>query len=311
MNVIKYWKFDNNDQIAKAQLMREKIAVEFEKKEISNPKTFEEAKTDYAVSTLDFLNSVISGGIRGRVLEVGSGCGIYSSHIASYKNVEIVYGLEYSEKTVTELATSVLKKFSYSEEVENKVQFIVGSFDEIHFEDESIDFIIDVGSLHHSTDRLRTFKELYRVLKTDGYLLAVERASTNNLNNHQLNSKLDIEYDSKFKISRGFDINEKLTRRMNSEHDPLMAEWEYLLTKVGFDTKVFWIFKPMKGNRGFRLIWNVLGRMIFNIVGKRLFKKNICQFSHLKIPFYPFFTKQNPNFNIIIIAKKIPFIEMP
>lgn len=305
------WPVDTTDKERVAQRLREKIGVEYEKRLLSDPVYLSKVRNNYAISVIDFLEKVIPGLFSGRILEVGSGTGLYSSHLAGKESVSEVFAVEYSEETVRELSLWVLKQFEYPPKIEDKVRFVIGSFNDIRTGKEHFDAVLDVGSVHHSEERDRTISEIYRVLKTGGYFIGIDRASPNTLTNRELNAKLDIEFSEDFKAQRGFDKHEKVTRRMNSEHDPLLAEWEYLLGRTGFETRVFWIFRPVRGNILARAAWNTLGRLFFILFGKKLFEKRICQIGHLKIPFYPFFTSNHPEFNIIIVARKLPYVKMP
>ena len=57
--------------------------------------------------------------------------------------------------------------------VQNRVIPVLGDFDNLKVEDESIDWIIEFDSLHHSFDLERTAKESYRVLKEGGFCVWV------------------------------------------------------------------------------------------------------------------------------------------
>lgn len=207
--------------------------------------------------------------------------------------------------------TFVIKKHNFPEFVENKIFPVVGSFDEIKLPNESVDFIIDVGSLHHSEDRHKTFQELYRILKIDGYLICVDRCSYNTLSNAQLQKKLDREYSRKYKSERGFKPDLKLTRRMNSEHDPLLAEWEYLLIKVGFKLNLFWIYSIDKRRKVLNILYKSTVGLFFKLFGKAMMMKKLTQLGNMKIPYYPFFSKKEQQMNMLIIAQKKEYVEMP
>ncbi|MHA2408104.1 MAG: class I SAM-dependent methyltransferase [Candidatus Ranarchaeia archaeon] len=52
-----------------------------------------------------------------------------------------------------------------------RVEFKVGSVDNLPFEDLTQDFIISSGALHHFPDPILAFNEIYRVLKPGGQML--------------------------------------------------------------------------------------------------------------------------------------------
>ena len=60
--------------------------------------------------------------------------------------------------------------------------------------DNSLDYVLDFDSIHHSEDFELTFKEIGRVLKPKGVLLCFDRAQPNYTSNEQIQSMLDIEY---------------------------------------------------------------------------------------------------------------------
>lgn len=307
MNDIIYWNFSKSHLKDSAILMREKIAINYELLQLKDPKIYHEIVNDYCVDALRQAELIIEKNFHGTILEVGAGTGIYSCQIAKNSEVEKIYALEYSENCVKELMTFVIKSFNFKPEIENKIIPVVGSFDDIKLPDNSVDFVIDVGSIHHSEDRFKTLSEIYRVLKVGGYLIGIDRFSPNTLTNLELNKKLDVEYSAKFKEERGYKPDESLTRRMNSEHDPLLAEWEYFIIKVGFRPFIFWIHTFNKKKN----ILALAHKLFFKFFGHQMMKAKKTQLGNCKIPYYPFFSKKTPKMNMIIIAQKEPFIEMP
>lgn len=53
---------------------------------------------------------------------------------------------------------------------------MVGNFDDIKLENESVDFIIEFDSLHHSFNLDKTIRESARILKPGAKLLAIDRS---------------------------------------------------------------------------------------------------------------------------------------
>ncbi|MBE2281649.1 MAG: class I SAM-dependent methyltransferase [Ignavibacteriaceae bacterium] len=311
MNEIVYWNFDKSHLKNSAIQMRETAAINYELKLLSDNKKFKAMNNDYCVDAIKMAERIIGTKISGTVVEVGAGSGVYSCSVAKNSGIEKIYAVEYSEKTVKELMTFVIKKNNFVPEIENKIFPTVGSFDEIKLPDNSVDFIIDVGSLHHSEDRERTFKELYRVLKIGGFLIGIDRCSYNTKTNADLQNKLDRVYSKTYKLDRGYNTEEKLTRRMNSEHDPLLAEWEYLLIKVGFKLTLFWIYSFGTDKKLLRILYKFTVGIFFKIFGGFLMYRKITQLGNMKIPFYPFFSKNQQMMNMIIIAEKKEYIAMP
>ena len=66
-----------------------------------------------------------------------------------------------------------------SEYVENEPNYIVGSLEDIPIEDNSVEFIICVGSVLNYCDAIRSINEIKRVLKKNGKaLIEFERSNS-------------------------------------------------------------------------------------------------------------------------------------
>ena len=306
MNKITYWEFSQDNIRESAIEMRALSAINYHKEILALDKGFNDNAYDFRYDCLKIIKKIIGYDISGIVLEIGAGTGIYSCHIAKLRDVEKVYILDYSKICVEELIPFVIKRFRLNESEEKKLYPVVGSFNDIKLPDNSVDFVIAMEALHHSEDREITFREVYKVLKVGGYLIAMDRANFNYLTNRELNEQLDVEYDDKRKKRNCFEKN--YTRRMNSEHKPLLAEYEYLTTKCGFYSRIFW-FGNFLGKKGW--LWRTFGKLFFKIYGEKMFKKHITDFYFLKIPYYPWFSKHLPRRRILIVARKEPYIEMP
>jgi ubiquinone/menaquinone biosynthesis C-methylase UbiE len=96
----------------------------------------------------------------GRVLEIGPGPGFIAIEIAKLVPKVQVVGLDLSE-TMIEIATGNAREHG----VLGQVEFREGNASAVPFEDESFDFVVSSGSLHHWEQPSRVFKEIHRVLK--------------------------------------------------------------------------------------------------------------------------------------------------
>ena len=101
----------------------------------------------------------------------------------------------------------------------------IRDFDNLKVEDESIDWIIEFDSLHHSFDLERTAKESYRVLKDGGTLIAIDRAHWNT-SRERMRSLENEPYSQEFLLTRGWDPNTKITRADNGEHEHLVSDYQ-------------------------------------------------------------------------------------
>jgi len=95
----------------------------------------------------------------GKILEIGPGPGYLSIEIAKLGDFQIT-GLDISE-TMIEIARR------NAQEAGADVVFKLGDASNIPFKDNTFDFIVSSGSLHHWKEPVKVFNEVYRVLKSD------------------------------------------------------------------------------------------------------------------------------------------------
>jgi ubiquinone/menaquinone biosynthesis C-methylase UbiE len=93
----------------------------------------------------------------GLIVDLGSGTGYLSIEIARRVPGTRVYGIDLSRQMVR-----IAKRHAKGAE---NVQFKFGDAADLFFEDESVDFIVSTGSLHHWKRPAKVFDECYRVLK--------------------------------------------------------------------------------------------------------------------------------------------------
>ena len=79
--------------------------------------------------------------LQGIGLEVGAGCGAFSSVIAHIPEVHKVYGVEICEPIVRDLMPTV-GRFVLGDDL-HKLIGVVGEFDNLELEDSSVDFVFD------------------------------------------------------------------------------------------------------------------------------------------------------------------------
>lgn len=96
----------------------------------------------------------------GLVLDLGSGTGYLSIEIAKNRPDVTVCGIDLSKKMV-----DIARR--HARGVRN-VRFIYGNAARLPFEDNSVDFVVSTGSLHHWKHPVAAFNECYRVLKAGG-----------------------------------------------------------------------------------------------------------------------------------------------
>ena len=131
--------------------------------------------------------------IHGIGIDLGGGVGCISSTLAKKDSVEKIYCIEVVEDVV-KLCQPIVKK-EILKEKDNKVISVVGDFDNLQLENNSIDFAVSWDSMHHSIDPIKTLKECKRVLKRDGVLIIVDRAHNNSTPDSEIERMLNIKYD--------------------------------------------------------------------------------------------------------------------
>lgn len=116
---------------------------------------------------IDDFNSKTSEAIKGKkVLEIGCSDGTYAELYS--KTAEFVTGIDLSDEGI---------KIANSKNIRN-AEFYVVDAHKLPFNEESYDIVI-VNSLLHHLDLTLALKEINRVLKKDGILLAREPLGTN------------------------------------------------------------------------------------------------------------------------------------
>ena len=170
--------------------------------------------------------------IHGIGIDLGGGVGCISSTLAKRKNVKKIYCIELVEEAVT-MCQPIVKR-EILKENDNKVISVVGDFDDLNLENNSIDFAVSWDSMHHSMNLIKTLKECKRVLKKNGIFIIVDRAHNNSTPDSEIERMLNIVYDENFltKFYRPKDMI--LTRRENGEHEHRFFEWDKFFDGSGF-----------------------------------------------------------------------------
>ena len=212
--------------------------------------------------------------LHGTGLEIGSGPGILSnSMLKIFKNIKKIYLLEKVPNTYY-----LMKRVAIENGTLDKLECIIGSFNDIKLEDNSLDFILDFDSIHHSENFQLTIKEISRVLKPGGVLLCFDRAQPNYISQQQIQDMLDIEYSNEYKLENNIDINKRFNRRMNGEHEPLLKEWIDTAHNYNLRSKIYIFHK--KSIKDF--LRSMYGLIVPYFI-KRLIKKGINITTHYQV----------------------------
>lgn len=200
---------------------------------------------------------VLRGRLRGMGVELGAGAGFMSAVIAERSKVEKVYAVEVVENVVRELVPPITG-YVLGEQ-SDKVIGCVGEFDHLQLPDQSIDFIFDFYSLHHSPNLVKTITESARVLKPGGFIFCFDKARDNNLTPAGLDHLLDKEYDRAGKILMGLPPDVPHTRRQNGEQEYRLKDWEQAFSAGGLAQIKHYHLARVTGGVIWQLIKNIIG----------------------------------------------------
>ncbi|OHA59142.1 MAG: hypothetical protein A2370_03075 [Candidatus Vogelbacteria bacterium RIFOXYB1_FULL_42_16] len=201
----------------------------------------------------DWVNKkVLKNKLSGIGLELGAGAGFMSAILADRPEVQKVYAVEAVENIVKELGPKITNYVL--KDKSDKVIGCIGDFDNLQLSDNSIDFVFDFYSLHHSPDLGKTLRGTSRVLKRGGFVLCFDKTRDNKLTIDDLDKLLDQEYSRESKILMGLNPDIKHTRRQNGEQEYRLSDWEKAFKKNGFDWIEHYHLARVTGNFILRLI---------------------------------------------------------
>ena len=238
----------------------------------------------------------------GTILEMGCGQGVVSACLSRMPKVEKVLALDYSRVCVEELTPIVFDKLGADE---NKIVRILGSFNDMKLKDNSIDFIVSCGTLHHSEDLLKTARECYRVLKPGGWCVHSDRIRNyNGTNQGKKKIRAPISREKlAFRYGQSY-VEKNITSEMVSTHWLNLCDVEHNFLKENFRIYSFYMIKT-----GIKVI-DLFLYLFYKLIGNFLFKcKNYLNYSSL--PIYPWFQHRGifritPVKNLLFLCQKPP-----
>ena len=299
---IQNWGIDNKDKILKSAIsgMNKRADKEIEslpEKDSSEivlrEALFKRIDNSYSFNKILFKKAEIYIGTEfsGTVIDMGAGRGTCSAIMTQYPKVEKVYAVEYSYSTLENIFPLAIKRVKGSKE---KVTLCHGSFNDVKLSDNSVDFVVEGGSYHHSEDIEQTLQETFRILKPGGWFVGIDRSWPDEMSEDELDKIRYKELSKKQKELYGLPIDKVFTRADWGEHEYHHSDWLSYLEKIGFKSKLFY-FESVS----YRNPINIFKIFFFKLFGNYFLKRKD------KIITYPNWIDRRKSISLIIGRKPI------
>ena len=191
-------------------------------------------------------------GIRfyGKVLELGAGSCWLSSQISKIRSVEAVYALDLSKSLLTRIAPLIMTEL---EAKTNKIRRISGDFHELPLKTDFFDVIVMDAALHHAVHPTQVLREVKRVLKAQGFFLAIREPVLPLWRSRQKNI-----------------IGAEERSQGVTENVWTLSEWKRIFARSGLKTK-FGKATPTHSAKANKLIKKALRFLFLPMLNKYLF----------------------------------------
>ena len=146
-------------------MSEERVPADYTEMDFLEAKRFDKkVKENFMPAIVSTVKQIIEdyGVLEGVCVDVGCGTAVFAIELCRHSKLKI-YALE-KVKAIYEVARMNIEK----ERLTDRIIPVLGDANDLPFEDEFADFIISRGSYHCWEDKVRVFKEIYRVLKTGG-----------------------------------------------------------------------------------------------------------------------------------------------
>tara|TARA_B100000929_G_scaffold194689_1_gene154379 strand:- start:189 stop:1022 length:834 start_codon:yes stop_codon:yes gene_type:complete len=165
-------------------------------------------------------------------IDLGGGVSLISSCIMKIFDPQKIFCIEIVEEAVRKCHQSV-QKFILGSNTD-KITSVIGDFDHLELEDNSLDFAIFWDSLHHAREPLISLKECKRVLKKTGFVIIIDKAHDNSVPDAEIERMLNVQYDEFFLEKSYRSKDTVLFRKDEGEHEYRFFEWENFFINSGF-----------------------------------------------------------------------------
>ena len=116
-----------------------------------------------------FVKKLENYTVRGSITDVGCGPGYLLQTLARELPEIKLVGVDLSKEMIERAKANF-----NSQGLGGRAEFKEGSSEHLPFEDQTQDFIVSTGALHHFADPTSAFNEIYRVLKPGGQMLMLD-----------------------------------------------------------------------------------------------------------------------------------------
>jgi ubiquinone/menaquinone biosynthesis C-methylase UbiE len=142
-----------------------KVPSDYAKMDVSKAALFDRmVKRNFMPAIRSTVKQVIEdyGPLEGVCVDVGCGTAVFAIELSKLSGLRI-FALE-KERMIYEIACTNIRK----ENLSNRIIPVLGDAYSLPFDDKFAHFIISRGAYHCWEDKVKVFKEIYRVLKEGG-----------------------------------------------------------------------------------------------------------------------------------------------
>jgi len=146
-------------------MSEEHVPADYTEMDLLEAKRFDKkVKENFMPAIISTVKQIIEdyGVLQGVCVDVGCGTAVFAIELCRHSELKM-YALE-KEKAINETARLNIEKVQLTD----RIIPVLGDAHDLPFEDEFADFVISRGSYHCWKDKVRVFKEIYRVLKKGG-----------------------------------------------------------------------------------------------------------------------------------------------